>query len=553
MPTYTVPQFAQSIRKKYPGAYDKVSDDQLVQAWVKKYPVYHAQIDFGSAKTPAAASTPDWQPADTKAPTNARFPALGRGGYKAADVFAKLLPGLGATAGGMAGSGVATIPGAAAGAVVGSDAERFLQNMMYKDLPKETAGVAAKDLAVQATMGAGSEAGAGVASRLLSRIAKPFEKSAQTLEEAKAGTGVRLTPGEASGSRLMQLGESVLEHAPGSSGVLHGYRTAQEGEAAQLLDRTLNDISQRTLTPEETGKAVQKAISDFKGQATRDINEKYDAVRQMLGKKPGEYMSPEDFDRAIAAEEKKTILDPSGKPIPSATAKAARTKLEEARRAVSQANQRADEEILGKILQTQKPELISSYVATAGLQDLRRLNAVLPPDVKQDISRNVLQDMITRARDPQTGTIAARDIASSLKKLGEGRARLIFGKQYEAVRDASALLNRINQSAQQSMIGRMHTARVMQGAQIAILGLAGLGGHFGAAAEVLGGELGFSWALAKTLTDPKKTAAALKILRLAAVSAARGIPYAGNEVFQTSPGQYPVNDFGVQLPAGGPQ
>lgn len=42
--SYSVPQFAGIIRNKFPGSYDSIPDDQLVSAWVEKYPVYRSQV-----------------------------------------------------------------------------------------------------------------------------------------------------------------------------------------------------------------------------------------------------------------------------------------------------------------------------------------------------------------------------------------------------------------------------------------------------------------------------------------------------------------------------
>lgn len=38
MSKYTISQFAKKIRNKYPGAYDDLTDNQLVNLWLEKYP-----------------------------------------------------------------------------------------------------------------------------------------------------------------------------------------------------------------------------------------------------------------------------------------------------------------------------------------------------------------------------------------------------------------------------------------------------------------------------------------------------------------------------------
>ncbi|MBK3666168.1 hypothetical protein JJE66_33725 [Bradyrhizobium diazoefficiens] len=47
-PKYTTQQMAAAIRQKYPGAYDKKSDTELVNAFVAKYPVYKDQLATAS-------------------------------------------------------------------------------------------------------------------------------------------------------------------------------------------------------------------------------------------------------------------------------------------------------------------------------------------------------------------------------------------------------------------------------------------------------------------------------------------------------------------------
>lgn len=43
---YTIKEFAKEIRKLYPGDYDDLIDDKLVELWLKKYPNDRDKIDF---------------------------------------------------------------------------------------------------------------------------------------------------------------------------------------------------------------------------------------------------------------------------------------------------------------------------------------------------------------------------------------------------------------------------------------------------------------------------------------------------------------------------
>lgn len=43
---YTIKEFAKEIRKKYPNAYDDLSDEELVSLWIKKFPEEREKINF---------------------------------------------------------------------------------------------------------------------------------------------------------------------------------------------------------------------------------------------------------------------------------------------------------------------------------------------------------------------------------------------------------------------------------------------------------------------------------------------------------------------------
>ena len=50
MEVYSIDQFAKKIRKKYPTSYNDLSDEELVQLWIKKYPKDKEFINFSSGK-----------------------------------------------------------------------------------------------------------------------------------------------------------------------------------------------------------------------------------------------------------------------------------------------------------------------------------------------------------------------------------------------------------------------------------------------------------------------------------------------------------------------
>src|SRR5215831_2788882 len=51
---YSVDEFADRIRKQYPGAYDKLANQELVDKVLEKYPTYREHVRTGSAATPSA-------------------------------------------------------------------------------------------------------------------------------------------------------------------------------------------------------------------------------------------------------------------------------------------------------------------------------------------------------------------------------------------------------------------------------------------------------------------------------------------------------------------
>ncbi|HEY1413004.1 MAG TPA: hypothetical protein VGF36_12735, partial [Rhodopila sp.] len=119
-------------------------------------------------------------------------------------------------------------------------------------------------------------------------------------------------------------------------------------------------------------------------------------------------------------------------------------------------------------------------------------------------------------------------LAQNLKKLGEGRGRLIFGAQYPAVREGSELLNRIAPlgGKEGGGMGKMHQLRFAGELAAAAGSIAALSfGHGIAAATTLGGTMGAIRIITGALTNPATSSAALKILRVAAATSARAVPY----------------------------
>ena len=487
------------------------TDAQIRAQVAKNFPNAYKTTQPATTK-PTAEET--FKLMSEKAPENARFPSMGRTGYELSDAFMRSLPGVGSVvgafggtaAGGGAASPFTAVGGAGLGAMAGDRAEQMLKQLIYKNLPDETWGEAGRSMFVQGGMGALSEGGAQVSKRLLDTAIENAGASAQSIREARVGRGIRQLPGEVpgAGGMVKKAGE-VLEHWPGAAGPMEEFREGQQADVYREVERQLASISRENLTSEEAGKqvqkimadarakldpqlgarteqlrtrqagnvqsfldarrmglsptgvtaeqagqGVQKSIEDLQLESQRQIGEKFDRVRALLGKPPGTHMTPEEFDRGVAELGKSKILGPTGAPISSSSAAqaAARGRLGEARSFYQSEQQRFhDVTIFGQILKTQKPELIGGMYEKAGLEQLRTLDRSLPTPVKRNIARNVFDNMINRAKDAQTGAINTKSLATSMKNLGEERGRIIFGNQYERILESSKVIDRINDAA----------------------------------------------------------------------------------------------------------
>jgi hypothetical protein len=511
---------------------------------------------------PAPATAEAFKLMSEKPPENARFPALGRYGYDVADQFSTSLPALGAVLGAMAGGAAglpagplgipASVGAAGLGAMGGDRARRSLYELMYKDVPPEKIPEAMRSMSGQSSLAMGSELGGQLASKAIgtvgSKLLKTPIKSAATIEAADAGQGVRLTPGEATDNKILKKVEGVLEHWPGGAGPMEEFRVAQRADVNNMMDRLLNDLSSQKLSPYETGKEVQRIVKEAH-EASLTSQPAYAEVKRLLGRDPDEYITPTNLQKLIREQEEQF----SKQAGVNVTNSAPRRKLAEASRLFSEEDKRVQEQLVGQILKTQRPEVIGGFFEKAGLDELRTLRTVMPPEVQQNVARNVLENFMYPARDLKTGELDPKDLVKSLKgslkQLGEGRGRLIFGDQYDSIVDATKLLDRMGRS-DSGMAGSMHTARVVGLLSGLPLGmgvltglmtgrpLAGMAASAGTgAAEYVGPKM-----LAYVLTNPQWSVKALNLLRAAAVGSARGVPFAVDQISDyrhpTSPAQY---------------
>ena len=521
--------------------FDKIKAAEMLKsdAYQKATPAVKQAIVARLRKEAAdAGATTPGDISSTSAAT-LRAPAKGwkSTAYTWADRLLPMLPAAGSTIGGLMG-GAATAEGGFLGAPVGAmeggvimeGARNVLSRAIF---PKETnperhadesdPAAEAKRLIEQGVLGFGTELGARGVGAIGSKVLRPFAAAAPTVKAAKAGEGVRMTPGEAGNSSALQRIERVLGHLPGSAAPVDTFREAQSHEAMAMMDKQLEALSKSRLSNEETGKAVQKIVADNRKALLKQEGSKYDEVKQLLGVDSKTFMTPEQIDSAVA--KKIEFYKQMGGGTPDVV-----SKLQAARNFTRTSRQNVESQVIGRLMQ-KSPEMVGEYLQKASLADLREFNQLMPPQVRQQAAANVLQRIITTASDAQSKQLNQRAFATGLKQLGEGRGRLIFGNQYNAIREGSELLNRIAPMAGAGGgLGQMHTVRTL----LEVGGVAGaalgLSGHAYVAAAAVGGPILAMRLIATALTHPQASAAVLKFMRAAAVTTTRAVPYAVNEL-----------------------
>lgn len=469
--------------------------------------------------------------------------------YTAIDRALPFLPAAGATIGGMlAGpeSGfLASVPAAAAGGATGELLREQLNHAIYgEELP--SAKDEAANLAGQAALGGASEFGARGSGKAIGKVLKPFAESAATVKAAKVGTGVRMTPGEAAESSTLRRVEELLTHMPGATAPMEKFRAAQLADANRLTADQVAQFGAGQMNDHQTGQMVQQSL---RGHATppsipasQQLATSFDDVKRLLGIDPKTFMTPAQLDEAVA--KKVAFYKQMGGETPEVA-----QRLTDARRAFAAQSKLAQtEKAAGKVAaNTPRGKLVTSLLKSSpeqivqqvqsglDLAQLREFNALVPEPARRQVQANLLQNLLNKASDPQTGTLDQRALAKGLKDLGEQRGALIFGKQWKALKEGSALLNKIAplSTNQTGGLGKMHTMRLLiqagEAAHTLLLApvFAATGHSTLAAAAALApaGEVGAMRFISLALAHPQTSAAMLKILRGLAVTGARAIPY----------------------------
>lgn len=264
-------EFASKLRAKYPGAYDSLDDNELVDKVVAKYPQYASQVDPSEQPAPASATK-----------------SLPRRALEAV-VDSPAIPAIAGI-----GAGIATMPLAgpgaiAVGGVVGAGAEGYRQMAARAlGLPTpQTSGEAAKKIGKEGALQALNEVGgrainyglkATGADRAIGRLAVGAARRA--LGFSKRFLGTPFARREATQAAAVALEEGVIPKL-GSPQVMFDRASKLANEAEQVITGKLKNIDFHQIAPEAELDITQFGRRQAKGT---DVGLFADTVKPMVNK-----------------------------------------------------------------------------------------------------------------------------------------------------------------------------------------------------------------------------------------------------------------------------
>lgn len=262
---------------------------------------------------PGPSGDPDFELMSEKAPEGARFPILGRTGYDIADALSKTLPPIGSIVGevAMAPSVPFTgiwgpVGGAVAGAMGGERLQRGAEHVLYKDLQPEKASDVAYKMLLQGGMGLASKWSDLAVNAFMRPLLENLPLARTAWRTAEEGRGIRKTPGEAGGSKMLTRAESVAEHRVGGSREMEEFRAKQVADIHEQVRQRLEALSDRHLTPEDVGKEVQDIFTNAKAQLDPEVAQGLGEVENELQQRIQNLMHTRLTDlspQAMTAEE----------------------------------------------------------------------------------------------------------------------------------------------------------------------------------------------------------------------------------------------------------
>ena len=222
----TPSEFAQTIRSKYPGAYDSIDDNTLAQKIVDKYPQYKTQVSFDAPKEEKGLIR------------------------KAAEAFvgSPIAPIAGGIFGGLAGAptGVGAIGTAAAGAAGGEAFRQLAARSLGMDAP-QTPFEAAKEIGVQ---GAAAAAGEGVG-QVAMKVAAPLVLPAARRALGFASRFLKTDIARAEANRAAKIAlEQDIIPLLGSPDVAFKNASALAKETGPKIGNVLKNIDFHKLAPD---------------------------------------------------------------------------------------------------------------------------------------------------------------------------------------------------------------------------------------------------------------------------------------------------------------
>ncbi len=196
---------------------------------------------------------------------------------------------IGGTGGAMAGGGVASIPAAGAGAVIGRNAALGLAKALGVELPKRTASQEA--MAQLGTFGrnaAGEGIGrgipmAGAATRnAVRKVFKPSEQAAAVAAKADA-INVPMTLAMRSDAPTARVMDVALEKFPLSTQVVRDARKKAYVPFAAKLQKTAESFHPGPATDDVTGEALQSGLEANRAAAKDYFRPNYERVTGSIG------------------------------------------------------------------------------------------------------------------------------------------------------------------------------------------------------------------------------------------------------------------------------
>ncbi len=105
-----------------------------------------------------------------------------------------------------------------------------------------------------------------------------------------------------------------------------------------------------------------------------------------------------------------------------------------------------EQSLVKKIVETKKPEAIATLLRgnNVGLQETKDLFSVLPTKFHDPVRRQFLQDALRQSIDPKSEVLNEARFANLIDKIGDERGKVIFGSNWNNIKELTEILGRIN-------------------------------------------------------------------------------------------------------------